>query len=213
MKYFFYKLIVGNFEALLYFFFILLKDLGIAILVFSIIFRLIILPLSFIQLTEENKLRKIKKRLDEELKNTKDLLKKTKVINNIYKEEKFNPLKNISLQILSIPIYFGAVIAIFNVLKKVSNPYFFAKINLSKPYLPLGIVVIFLNFYYALKQSTELRGLLLFILCLISIIILTIPSALLLYFLINLLSTMLERKIFDRYLIKFIIKPIQKNNT
>lgn len=213
MKNLFYVLIVGPMESLLLIFFILFQDFGLAILFFSILLRIFILPISFFQLLEENKLKQIKKRLEEETKNIKDLLKKAEIINNIYKEEKFNPLRNIFLQFLLIPIYLGSVVAIFNNLKFVNNLNFLNLINLSKPYLPLGVIVILLNFYYITKQSPESRKIALFILGVISIIILTIPSALLLYFLVNLLFALGERQIFNRYLVKFTVKSVEENDS
>ncbi len=212
MKELFQVLILSPFEIFLFTLFVLIKDFGLAILLFSVILRLLLLPISLLQLIEENKLKKIKKRLDEETKNTKDLIKKAELINNIYKEEKFNPFKNIFFQLLVIPVYLGAVVSILNILKKISNPYFINLMNLAKPNIPLGVIVIALNFYYAFKQPPESRKILFFILGLISIIILTIPSALLLYFLVNLLFVFLERKIFERYLVKPVIQSIKIDN-
>lgn len=205
MKNIFYFFIVTPLEIFLFSLFLILKDFGLAIILFSIILRIFLIPISFWQFLGEKKIKKIKKRIDDETKNISDLLKKSEIINKIYKEENFNPLTNILSQLILIPVYLGIIIAIFNVLKKISNPYFLNFIHLTKPYLPLGIAVIILNFYYALKQPPESRKVILFLLGVISLIVITLPSALLLYFLINLLFAFLERKIFDRYLVKLAI--------
>lgn len=184
------------------------NDLGFSIIFLTFLIKIILLPFSFMQFIEEKKLQKIRTRIEKETKDIKDLLQKADVMNRIYQEEKFDPLRNFIIQLLPLPIYLALVISIYDVSKKIINPTWLGFINLIKPNFYLAILGVFLNFYYAFTQPPENRKILLFILGIISIIILTLPAFLVLYFLVILILSFLERKIFNWYYVKFIVKSV-----
>lgn len=208
MKTIFYEIFIYPFIFLILGIYLFFKDFGVSIILISFLLKLFLIPISFFQYLEEKKLRKIKERINKETIKINDFFKKAEIINKIYEEEKFNPLKNILINLLPLPFYLGAVLAIYDLSKKIPNALFLNYIDLTKPNIYLAFATTFFNFYYAFKQPPENRKIILFILGFISILIFTLPSFLILYFLTSIILSILERRIFDWYYIKFIIKSI-----
>ena len=208
MKDIFHQILVLPLSLLLLGFYTYFNDLGISIIFLTFLIKLLLLPFSFMQFIEEKKLQKIRTRIDNETKEIKDLLQKAEIMNKIYQEENFNPFKNFVIQLTPLPIYLAFIFSIYDVSKKILNPFWFGFINLIKPNFYLASFVVFLNFYYAFTQPPENRKILLFVLGIISVIIFTLPAFLVLYFLVTLILSLLERRIFNWYYIKFIIKSI-----
>ena len=208
MKEIFNQFFILPISILLLSLYTIFNDLGISIIILTLIIKIVLLPISFTQFVEEKKIQRIRERIESETKEIKDLLQKAEIMNKIYLEEKFNPLKNMLIQIITLPIYLAIVISIYDISKKILNPSFLGLLNLIKPNFYLGAIAVFLNFYYAFTQPPESRKILLFVLGIISVIIFTLPAFLVLYFLVMLILGFLERKIFNWYYIKFIIKSI-----
>jgi YidC/Oxa1 family membrane protein insertase len=72
----------------------LVFDAGISIILFTLSLKIFLLPLSYYLYLEEEKTKKINKLILESTKNVKDIVKKSEIISEIYKKEKFNPFKN-----------------------------------------------------------------------------------------------------------------------
>lgn len=204
----FKELLIYPLSVLLITLFTIFKDFGISIMLFSFLLKIFLIPLSLSQFLEEKKMKKVKERIDKETKNFKDLFKKIEIMNKIYEEEKFNPAKSIFINLITIPIYLAVILAIYDVSKKIPTTFFINTIDLLKPNIYLAFIGTFLNFYYVFKQPQENRKILLFVLGIISIIIFTLPSFVVLYFIVILVLNFIERKLFEWYYIKFVIKSI-----
>jgi YidC/Oxa1 family membrane protein insertase len=203
------KLISGPIHYFFVLLFNLTHDLGLAIILFTIILKIILFPLDFLLFEEEKKLQKIRKRIDEETKNIKDFLKKGEIMTKIYQEEKMNPFTNIFLQFISIIIFLSVFLVIKNLLAT-ENPMFLGIINLSKPNFYLGIILFITQLIFAFTQPKEARNIAIFLTGVIGVLFFIFPSGFLIYWLINTLLTILERKIFLRNEINSTIVSINK---
>jgi YidC/Oxa1 family membrane protein insertase len=203
------KLISGPIHYFFVLLFNLTHDLGLAIILFTIILKIILFPLDFLLFKEEKKLQKIRKRIDEETKNIKDFLKKGEIMTKIYQEEKLNPFTNIFLQFISIIIFLSVFLVIKNLLAT-ENPMFLGIINLSKPNFYLGIILFITQLIFAFTQPKEARNIAIFLTGAIGVLFFIFPSGFLIYWLINTLLTILERKIFLRNEINSAVISINK---
>lgn len=160
----FLRLIFGN---VLIFFYNFTGDYGLAIILLTLVVRLITLPLSMKQMASTKAMQDLapqRKKLEEKYKNDKEKLNKETM--ELYKEHKVNPLGGC----LPLLIQFPVLIAIFGVLREPSimidaigdgfSPYFFGLVNLNEPdmiaaYVP-GVIPILagLTTYVQTKQTT-----------------------------------------------------------
>jgi len=197
----------------IYHFFILIlnltHDLGLAIILFTIIFKIILFPLDLFLFKEERKLQKIRKRIDEETKDVKDILKKGEIMAKIYQEERFNPSINIFFQFLTIIIFLSVFLVIKDILK-IKNPIFLGIIDLTKSNFYLGSILFIIQLVYAFTQPKEARNISIFLTGIIGILFFIFPAGFLIYWLINTLLTILERKIFLRNEVKLTIVSVDK---
>lgn len=208
MKEIFYGIFVHPLVVILLTIYLFLNDFGITIILMSLLLKIFLSPLSFLQYLEEKKLKKIRERVNKETINIKDFIKKVEIMNKIYEEEKFSPFKNILINFSLIPFYLGAILAIYELVKTIPNVLFLNYINLLKPNIYLAFITTFFNFYYAYNQPGENRKIMFFIFGVLSVILFTLPSFLILYILTSIILSFLERKIFDWYYVKFIIKSV-----
>jgi len=189
-------------------------DYGLALIVFVFFLRIALLPLNYLIFLEEKKLLRLKPQLEEIMKNKKmDLMEQLDKINALYKKEKFNPVFNIFIQLLPLPL----LISIFFVLRKIMSTqktiYFLNLINLSEINYFLIILTISLQFlYYFLFNKRNLKEQFLFSLVIIFILF-QLPSFFTLYWFINLLFLIFERKLFEIYYVKFGVVSVEENNS
>ncbi|GBD34548.1 Membrane protein insertase YidC [bacterium HR35] len=196
-----------NFLGFYKFLYSLTNDYGLALILFTFLFRLSILPLSYLVFKEEIKLKKIRpkiKNLMEKHKN--DPLKQLEEINKIYQEEKFNPFLSIVFQFLPFPL----LIAIFFLLKKIlaenKNLMFLGVINLaSKNPILIGLTIFFQFLSVYLFNKEDLKNQFLLI-GLIALVIINFPAIFSIYWLTNLILLIIEKKLFLFYEEK--LKPI-----
>jgi len=189
----------------------LVFDAGVSILLFTLGLKFFLLPLSYYLYLEEEKTKKINKLILEETKNIKDITKKTKIISEIYKKENFNPFKIFFLQLIFLPFFIAAFLAINNFLKYY-NSFFLTAIDLQKPNIFFALFVLFLQFIYLYFSNNENKKISLILIIAISPIFFVLSSGLLLYLLISIILTLLERKIFGWYKIKFTVVSVSKND-
>jgi YidC/Oxa1 family membrane protein insertase len=188
----------------LFFFYKYLKDLGLAVIFLTILVRLILLPLNYKSAKEQEKFLKIKKGLDE-IEKKFDGERKAQEILNLYRKEKVNPLFNLIFLFIQFPI----LVALYQVFLKATsqvNPFLFGVLNLSESnFLLVMIAVAFQIFYLKL---TSLKGgkekaiysfpqtqMNLFFVPFTFLILLKLPSAISLYFIISYLFSILEKKL------------------
>ena len=196
MKYIFYSYLVNPIILIFLYIFQLVKDAGLTIIIMTIFFKIILLPLNYIIYQEEEKIKKINKKINESTKNIKDLVKKSEIMSKIYKEEGVSPFKNLFLQLINLPILIAIFIAIPQFLNKINNHFLFNFINLKSPNIILGLIVfmaqLLLIFFLT---SPEHRKLSLFISSFLVPVFFIIPSGLLIYIFTTIIFTLLERKI------------------
>jgi YidC/Oxa1 family membrane protein insertase len=124
-------------------------DLGLTILIFTLLVRLILYPLNVLSQREQKKMGEIQKKLKEiQEKFKEDKEKTTQKTLKLLKEEKINPFWGFLFFVIQLP----AVLVIFFILKNINhlnfndlysflpknltiNPYFFGFLDLSKSFL------------------------------------------------------------------------------
>ena len=209
----FQAIFVDPLTSILKFLSLYFNDLGLAIITFTLLLKILISPLSFLQFKEELKLKKIQEKINKLAKKEKDIFKKAEIISKVYEEEKFNPIYNILVQFSTLPFYLGAIFVIQNSLKLTMTPFFLNLIDLTKPNVILGTMVIISQIFFVLTQPKENRKILLFITAILSVIIFFFASAFLLYFLVILVFNLLEKKLFYLYHIKLSIISVKKDDS
>jgi membrane protein insertase Oxa1/YidC/SpoIIIJ len=190
----------------------LVFDAGISIILFTLSLKIFLLPLSYYLYLEEEKTKKINKLILESTKNVKDIVKKSEIISEIYKKEKFNPFKIFFLQLIFLPIFIGVFLAI-NSFLKYTHGYFLNIIELQKPNVFFGFFVLILQIVYLYFSNNENKKISLILIIAISPVFFVLSSGLLLYVLVSILLTLLERKVFSWYKIKFAIGSVSENNS
>jgi membrane protein insertase Oxa1/YidC/SpoIIIJ len=200
------------------------KDPGIAVIVFSMAVRIPLAPIYFFIHKEEDKLKKIQTKIKERTaslsktssgkKNKKsDFLRQAEIASTIYQEEKFNPLSNFLIQISPLPILL-VILAVFDKVKTTKLDLIFAGvINLKTPNLTIAILTILLQFISLKNQPAEVRKASIFLMGFVAIVLLTVASIFTIYWIVILLWTFLEKKIFHWYEIHFSVNPIGKDNS
>jgi YidC/Oxa1 family membrane protein insertase len=187
----------------LFFFYKHLRDFGLAVIFLTFLIRIILLPLDYKSSKEREKLLKIKEEI-EEIEKKFNGERKTKEILNLYKKEKINPLFNL----LSLIFQFPILIAIYQVLLKTTSqfkPLFLGFFDLSKPNFLLTLTAVFFqSFSLKLNPLKIEKGknpsfpsqMNLFFIPFTFIILIKLPSAISLYFLVTYLFLIFQRILF-----------------
>ncbi len=121
-------------KALIFLYQILpIKDFGIALLIFTILIKLILSPLSFKAIKSQKSLSQIQSKVKEiQEKHKEDKEKQMKAILELYKKEKFNPFSGCLFSILQIPIFLALFRLFWEGVQSFDfEPLFLGKINLS----------------------------------------------------------------------------------
>ncbi|GIW65799.1 MAG: hypothetical protein KatS3mg094_318 [Candidatus Parcubacteria bacterium] len=196
MKDIFYSYLVNPIILICLYIFYFIKDAGLTIIIITFFLKITLLPLNYIIYQEEEKIKKVNKKINETTKNIKDLVKKSEIISKIYKEEGISPFKNLFLQLINLPILIAVFIAIPQFLNKINNYFLFNFMNLKSPNITLGLIVfmaqLLLIFFLT---APEQRKISLFISSLLAPIFFIIPSGLLIYIFATIIFTLLERKV------------------
>jgi YidC/Oxa1 family membrane protein insertase len=178
-----------------------IHDIGLTVIFFTIILKILLLPIEFLAFKEEQKIKKIQPKIKEILQNYKDNLEKqVNLLNKLYQEEKYNPFFTITIQFLPLPIYLGFFFALNYLLKSQEiNFLFLGLIDLTQknPFFVLAILI--LQFLSLKDLPKEQKNFSLFLMGLIIIILFQFPALFSLYWLTNLILTLLERKIFTKF--------------
>ena len=198
-------------------------DFGLAIIILTIIIRIVLYPISVKALNSQKAIQKIQpqlKEIQEKYKNAKE--NQPKEILNLYKREKINPFGGLFLALLQIPILIALYYVFWNGLKSeelnhlysfISSPeqvnaIFFGLIDLSKPNLYFALlsgVVQFFQTKMLLPQNSKnkskdydinsvIQKQMVYIFPFITVVILLkLPSALGLYWTVSGLFSILQQ--------------------
>jgi YidC/Oxa1 family membrane protein insertase len=178
-----------------------IHDIGLTVIFFTIILKILLLPIEFLAFKEEQKIKKIQPKIKEILQNYKNNLEKqVNLLNKLYQEEKYNPFFTITIQLLPLPIYLGFFFALNYLLKSQEiNFLFLGLIDLTQKN-PFFVLLILILQFLALKDlPKEQRNFSLFLMGLIIVILFQFPALFSLYWLTNLILTLLERKMFAKF--------------
>jgi len=201
--------------------FIPFHDLGVAIILLTIIIRLILFPFSRLSLKSQKALQEIQPKLDEiKKKYVGNKEGQAKAMMDLYKENKVNPFSSCLLLLIQLPI----LLAVFQVLRvgvvdSSLNPVAFGFLNLSQTNIFLALVTAVFQYFQmktlptakpepvfvkkdgakdenvAAMMNKQMKVMMPFLTLIMGM---TLPSGLMLYWLVGLLFTMLEQKLITK---------------
>jgi YidC/Oxa1 family membrane protein insertase len=176
------------------------QDFGLTIIFFTLILKIVLLPIEFLAFLEEEKLKKLRPKIAEVLKKYKnDINKQAEILTQLYKEENYNPFFTMFIQFLPLPILFGIFFALNLLLKTPNlNLFFLGNINLAQRNIFLVLAIILLQILSLKDIPKEQRNFSLILFGLIILVLFQFPALFSLYWLTNLILTLLERKFFPK---------------
>jgi YidC/Oxa1 family membrane protein insertase len=176
------------------------QDFGLTIIFFTLILKIVLLPIEFLAFLEEEKLKKLRPKIVEVLKKYKnDINKQAEILTQLYKEENYNPFFTMFIQFLPLPILFGIFFALNLLLKTPNlNLFFLGNINLAQRNIFLVLAIILLQILSLKDIPKEQRNFSLILFGLIILVLFQFPALFSLYWLTNLILTLLERKFFPK---------------
>jgi YidC/Oxa1 family membrane protein insertase len=176
------------------------QNLGIAILVFTILLKILLLPLDYLNFKQQKKMEKLNEKIKEIQKKYKiESEEFSKEIAKFYKEERVNPFLGIILMVIQVIILAQIYNSINSISKMQDINSLFLGIDLKQPsfyfffptliatFLPLISIKNIPKFYY-------------FILGLVIVILAVQPSGILLYWFLFSIFSFLENLIFKKYI-------------
>jgi YidC/Oxa1 family membrane protein insertase len=177
------------------------QDFGLTIIFFTLILKIALLPIEFLAFLEEEKIKRLRPKINEILKEYKNnFQKQAEALTQLYKEEKYNPLFTILIQFLPLPIFFGIFFAL-NLLLKTPNLdlFFLGNINLAQRNVFLVLAIILFQALSFKNLPKEQRNISLIFFGLIVIVLFQFPALFSLYWLTNVILTLIERQIFTKF--------------
>lgn len=195
------------FEALVFFYKILGNDLGLAILLLTLVIRIILFPLTRKALLSQKKMTDLQpkiKGIQEKFKNNRE--EQARQIMSLYKENKVNPLGSIGSLFIQLPILIALYQVLLAGLKQngmiIFNPLFLGLLDLSRSNWILGILV-GVSQYFASQltlgqmaiQNQMQKQMMYFMPAFMAIIAITLPAGISLYLLAAISFSLIEQKI------------------
>ena len=177
------------------------QDFGLTIIFFTLILKIALSPIEFLAFLEEEKMKRLRPKINEVLKKYKnDFQKQTEVLTQLYKEENYNPIFAILIQFLPLPIFFSIFFAL-NLLLKTPNLdlFFLGNINLSQRNVFLVLAIILLQALSLKNLPKEQRNFSLILFGLIILVLFQFPALFSLYWLTNIILTLLEKQFFPKF--------------
>jgi membrane protein insertase Oxa1/YidC/SpoIIIJ len=146
-------------------------------------------------------MKRLRPKINETLKKYKnDFQKQAEALTQLYKEENYNPLFTILIQFLPLPIFFGIFFALNLLLKTPNlNLFFLGNINLAQKNIFLVLAIILLQVLSLRNLPKEQRNFSLIFFGLIILILFQFPALFSLYWLTNIILTLLERQFFPKF--------------
>jgi YidC/Oxa1 family membrane protein insertase len=173
-------------------------DFGLTIIFFTLILKIAISPIEFLAFLEEEKMKKLRPKINETLKKYKnDFKKQAEILAQLYKEANYNPFYNLFIQLLPLPIFFSIFFALNLLLKTPNlNFLFLGNIDLTQKNIYLVLVIILLQILSLKNLPKEQRNFSLILFGLIILVLFQFPALFSLYWLTNLLLALIEKVIF-----------------
>lgn len=204
------KFLTNIFSGFLFWLNGFLDNFGWSVIVFTILIKVIFIPIDWYSFLQEKKLNKVSQKMKEIFqKYKKDPEKQVQILNQIYKEYNYNPFIYFLAQVIQIPIF----LSFFFMLKDLTEEFsqiLFLGINLSQPSLFLAILTILLQVLFLQQIPASQRKISYLFLIIIALIILNFPAIFTLYWMTNLIITLLEKQIFGVYQKKFVVQSVNE---
>jgi YidC/Oxa1 family membrane protein insertase len=124
------------------------NNLGLAIILLTIIIKIVLMPFEQKALRSQREMAEIQPKLEEIQRRYKDdKEKQAEELMNLYKEAKINPFAGISILFLQLPV----LISLYQVIRTIAqdpsiNTMFLGFISLKEPYMPLVVLVAFIQY-------------------------------------------------------------------
>jgi len=202
----FNTLIVSPLESSLLFIYQLSRDFGIAVIILTILIRILLFPLEFKRLKSQEAMAKLQPKIKAlQEKHRGDQAKLAEATMGLYREHQINPLTGMLSLLVQFPILIGLYQIFINLSRQANiNPFFLGIIN-------LGTANYFLAFLSALVQYWQIKisapqnqnskmGIINYIFPGVTFLIgLNLPAALPLYWMASTLFMILEQKILKKF--------------
>jgi YidC/Oxa1 family membrane protein insertase len=190
-------------ESLLGFIFWLnnfINDFGLTIIVFTLILKIVLLPIEFLVFLEEEKMKRLRPKINEVLKKNKnDFQKQAEDLTQLYQQENYNPFLTILIQFLPLPIFISIFFALNLLLKSATvHPSFLGFIDLTQKNIFLILSVVLLQALSLFNLPKEQRNVSFILFGLIILALFQFPAIFSLYWLTNIALTLIERFVFAR---------------
>lgn len=207
------KFLTDHFYGFLFWLNGLVGNLGWSVVLFTLLIKIIVLPIDWYSFLQEKRLQKVSAKIKEIFQQyKKEPEKQMLLLSETYKEAKYNPLIYFLAQMIQIPIF----LAFFLMLRDLTKEWpqiLFLGINLAQPSIFLALMTILLQFLVLQQIPQTQRKFSYLFLGLIALIIFSFPAIFVLYWMTNLILTLLERQIFSFYEKKLMVSSIQEKET
>jgi len=190
------------------------QDFGLTIIFFTLILKIVLLPIEYLAFLEEEKMKRLRPKISETLKKYKnDFQKQAEVLTQLYKEENYNPFFVMSIQFLPLPIFFGIFFALNLLLKTPDlNLFFLGSINLAQRNIFLVLAIILFQALSLGQLPKEQKNFSLIFFGLIMLVLFKFPALFSLYWLVNIILTLLERQFFPKFSQVLLNKTLRTND-
>lgn len=192
------------FKALLWLYYYI-PDFGIAIIILTIIIRIILYPLNQKALKSQKELSALQPKIKEmQKKYSHDKIKQGEIMMKLYKEHKINPFSSFLPILIQLPI----LIALFKVFidlaknSELINPMFLNLINLSQRSIFLSVLAGITQFWQSksIPGTSQQASKFIYFMPLITVFIgLSMPAGLPLYWITITLLTILQQYLYERF--------------
>jgi YidC/Oxa1 family membrane protein insertase len=162
--------------------------------------KIVLLPIEFLVFLEEEKMKRLRPKINEVLKKYKnDFQKQAEVLTQLYQQENYNPFLTMLIQFLPLPIFISIFFALNLLLKSANfNPLFLGFIDLTQKNIFLILSVILLQALSLFNLPKEQRNMSFFLFGLIILVLFQFPAIFSLYWLTNIALTLIERFTFTK---------------
>lgn len=149
------KLIINPLYNTLQFFITYTNDIGVSIVLFTVVIKTLLLPLNISANKTTKNLKKIQPEIDKlKLKHKKDARSLGLELSALYKENKIKPFSGILSIFIQIPILFGLYQILLKEIGQIENKITFFNIDVTKPNIVFAVLT-FVSMYYLMHLSSK----------------------------------------------------------
>ncbi len=149
------KIIINPLYNTLQFFINYTQDIGIAIVLFTILIKTILLPLNISASKTSKNIKKIQPELDKlKIKHKGNNREMGLALSKLYKDNKVKPFSGILSLFIQIPILFGLYIILVKEIGNIQDKITFFNIDVTKPNIVLAILT-FITMAYLMQISAK----------------------------------------------------------